>query len=95
MPAYPVKTDWPHCNAAIKRAADNGRTQSNLVAAQIARLQPLMNRAIPPEAEMASVKAVVRYWITLPARSIIDCGIVMPSALAVFKLIASSNFVGC
>lgn len=35
------------------------------------------------------------YWITSSARSKIDCGIVMPSALAVLRLITSSTFVGC
>src|SRR4030095_15500491 len=33
--------------------------------------------------------------ITLSARNSTDCGIVRLSALAVFKLITSSNFVGC
>ena len=38
---------------------------------------------------------VVAYWITSSARPSTDCGIVSPSALAVFRLITSSNFVGC
>src|SRR5262249_23572506 len=33
--------------------------------------------------------------ITLSARYSIDCGIVTPICLAVLRLIASSNFVGC
>ena len=33
--------------------------------------------------------------ITSSACSSSDCGIVIPSALAVFRLIASTNFVGC
>src|SRR5437016_5810470 len=33
--------------------------------------------------------------ITLSARRRIDCGILMPSAFAVFMLITSSNLVGC
>jgi len=37
---------------------------------------------------------VVAYWITSSARPSTDCGIVSPSALAVFRLITSSNFVG-
>ena len=35
------------------------------------------------------------YWITSSARSSSDCGIVRPSALAVLRLITSSNLVGC
>ena len=35
------------------------------------------------------------HLITRSARSRIDCGIVIPSALAVFRLITSSNVVGC
>ena len=33
--------------------------------------------------------------ITLSALMTIDCGILLPSALAVLMLITSSNFVGC
>src|SRR5213593_2294493 len=36
-----------------------------------------------------------RHWITASARKSSDCGIVTPSALAVFRLITTSNFVGC
>jgi len=36
-----------------------------------------------------------RHWMTLSARPGNDCGIARPSALAVFRLIISSNFVGC
>src|SRR4029434_9656035 len=36
-----------------------------------------------------------RYWITWSARCSSDCGIVRPSALAVLRLMRSSNFVGC
>src|SRR6266550_809019 len=39
--------------------------------------------------------SVQRYWITSSARSSTDWGIVRLSAFAVFRLIASSNFVGC
>jgi hypothetical protein len=35
------------------------------------------------------------YSITWSARASTDCGIVSPSAFAVFRLITSSNFVGC
>ena len=35
------------------------------------------------------------HWITSSARSSTDCGIVMPSAFAVFMLITRSNLVGC
>jgi len=34
------------------------------------------------------------YWITWSARSSSDCGIVRPSALAVLRLMTSSNLVG-
>ena len=34
-------------------------------------------------------RCVLRYWITSSARSSSDCGIVMPRALAVFRLITS------
>src|SRR3989442_15248449 len=36
-----------------------------------------------------------RYSITWSARPRTDCGIVSPMALAVLRLITSSNFVGC
>src|SRR5262245_46384709 len=35
------------------------------------------------------------YWITSSARRSRDGGIVIPSALAVLRLITSSNFIGC
>src|SRR4029450_11464718 len=35
------------------------------------------------------------FWITWSARSRIDCGMVSPRALAVFRLMISSNLVGC
>jgi hypothetical protein len=37
----------------------------------------------------------IAYWITSSARCSSDCGIVRPRALAVLRLITSSNFVGC
>src|SRR5262249_31797067 len=37
----------------------------------------------------------VHYWITSSARSSSDCGMVSPSALAVLRLITSSNLVRC
>src|ERR1700730_6133771 len=39
--------------------------------------------------------ARIAYWITSSARPSSDGGIVRPSALAVLRLITSSNFVGC
>src|SRR5438105_3512878 len=45
--------------------------------------------------ELAALIEHARYSMTWSARSRIDCGIVSPSALAVFMLITSSNFVGC
>ena len=47
---------------------------------------------------LVSAKSAHSPWchsIALSARASSDCGISMPSALAVFKLIASSKFVGC
>src|SRR5262245_21172649 len=35
------------------------------------------------------------YLITLSARNSTDCGIVTPICFAVFRLMTSSNFVGC
>src|SRR5512138_230868 len=37
----------------------------------------------------------VGYWITSSACASTDCGIVRPSVFAVFRLITSSNLVGC
>ena len=37
----------------------------------------------------------IAYWMTSSARPSTDCGIVRPRALAVLRLITSSNFVGC
>ena len=50
-----------------------------------------------PAAEQVVVTRAGRagHWITSSAFSRIDCGIVRPSALALFRLITSSNFVGC
>src|SRR2546425_4565699 len=45
--------------------------------------------------ESAEESASVHHSITWSARSSSDCGIVRPSALAVLRLITSSNFVGC
>ena len=47
------------------------------------------------EDEAAVECASIHYWITSSARSSSNCGIVMPSAFAVFRLITSSNLVGC
>jgi len=35
------------------------------------------------------------YWIISSARSRTDCGLVRPSALAVLRLMTSSNLIGC
>ena len=52
----------------------------------------LGNRAGGEEQERVAPR---RDWITRAARPRMDCGIVRPSALAVFRLITSSNLVGC
>lgn len=41
------------------------------------------------------VRAPIDQWITSSARTSTVCGIVRPSALAVFRLITSSNLFGC
>jgi len=46
------------------------------------------------EEELAALVEHV-YPITWSARSSSECGIVSPRALAVFRLMTSSNFVGC
>ncbi len=40
-------------------------------------------------------QGAVTYWITSSDRCRKDCGTARPSALAVFRLMTSSNFVGC
>jgi hypothetical protein len=49
----------------------------------------------PSSAMATSPEAGSLYSITWSARASIDGGMVRPSALAVFKLITNSNFVGC
>jgi hypothetical protein len=39
--------------------------------------------------------AKANHWITSSARASTDCGIVMPRAVAVLRLMTSSNLVGC
>src|SRR5438477_8988627 len=39
--------------------------------------------------------ATSHHWITSSARNSSDCGMVRPSAFAVFRLITSSNLDGC
>src|SRR5205085_53138 len=45
--------------------------------------------------ETAGRRCAGPHSITSSARCSSDCGTVRPSALAVFKLMTSSNFVGC
>ena len=45
--------------------------------------------------ESCDLLATSHHWITSSARTSSDCGIVRPSAFAVFRLMTSSNFVGC
>jgi len=49
----------------------------------------------PIESPASSPLLALAYSITLSARSSSDCGIVTPSAFAVFRLITTSNLVGC
>src|SRR4029450_11223910 len=48
-----------------------------------------------PRRAPAQRRMSTRYWIPWSARCSSDCGIVRPSALAVLRLMRSSNFVGC
>src|SRR5262249_17382470 len=45
--------------------------------------------------QRADERPPIHYWITSSARSDSDGGIVRPSALAVLRLMTSSNVVGC
>ena len=47
------------------------------------------------EYQCGNKKVAPPHSITSSARASIDCGTVRPSAFAVFKLMTSSNFVGC
>jgi Transposase len=47
------------------------------------------------QADRCEELAAVHYWITSSARASTAGGIVRPRALAVFRLMTSSNFVGC
>jgi hypothetical protein len=47
-----------------------------------------------PKADILRCDKKTRYSITLSAATIRSCGIVRPSALAVFRLTTRSNFVG-
>src|SRR5262245_44798661 len=53
------------------------------------------HRHCPPPAPTSSVSRADDYSITWSARSSSAGGIVRPSALAVLRLMISSNFVGC
>ena len=48
-----------------------------------------------PKADILRCGKERRYSITSSARASSDCGTVSPSALAVLRLMASSNFAGC
>jgi hypothetical protein len=47
------------------------------------------------EADAANERPAVHHWITSSALSKSDCGMVRPRALAVLRLMTSSNLVGC
>src|SRR5262249_23182247 len=51
--------------------------------------------SVEAEAHSSKKRASIHYWITSSARSSSDGGIVRPSALAVLRLMTSSNLVGC
>ena len=52
-------------------------------------------RGEEPGSDNADERAAVHYSMTRSARSSSDGGIARPSAFAVFRLITSSNLVGC
>src|SRR5260370_18974966 len=58
------------------------------------QLLQLPENAVCPA--ITDARAAARdYWITSSARIRSDCGIVSPSAFAVFRLITNSNLVAC
>ena len=56
---------------------------------------PTKARGVTKQADAAVFRAMLLHRITSSARDSSDCGIVSPSALAVLRLMTSSNFVGC
>ena len=92
-------------NPFTERTAGSGRTLPNAATPQISIYRPLTEACrsqvirLPESGRWSEVGPdpklpLVSYSITLSARTKIDCGIVRPSALAVFMLITSSNLVG-
>jgi len=63
--------------------------------AEMLHLRELQSRASSGPEQLQQGARSGTYSITSSARSKIDCGIVRLSALAVFRLIASLNLIGC
>src|SRR5689334_19306943 len=59
------------------------------------RLPPAPDDAESREPAVLAQRGPSRYWISSSARASTDCGTASPSALAVLRLMISSNFVGC
>ena len=56
----------------------------------------LLGQPTPGAGSAANMRrASIVYWMISSARSSSDCGIVRPSAFAVFRLMVNSNLVGC
>ena len=102
------RTAWGSVTAPrIRRGpAQRSHTSTSTPNITTARLGPLpmlppTTASAPPGSAGTDGKtrrrrgAAVCYRMTSSARRSIDCGIVSPSAFAVFKLISSSNLVGC
>ncbi len=77
--------------------AARGRTPVHMDNPDAGRLE-LQREDVEPEVDHAERLAEQRFeghWITVSARMRTDWGIVRPMALAVLRLMTSSNVVGC
>src|SRR5215469_1048217 len=98
--AYPARC-VNRFELALGATGDPLKVANNLILEQ--RRRPLVakgsnhRRIIPHTGTRSRMQThdLLRYSITSSARPRIVCGIVRPSALAVLRLMTSSNFVGC
>jgi len=89
-----------HTGPAVKRNVrhcpgqkPHRRSRSGCVTS--AGLESVRHEVEEAEGDRADEGAPVHHSMIWSARTRMDCGIVRPSALAVFTLMTSSNFVGC
>jgi hypothetical protein len=95
--------DWqPVADCIPDLSIRNGKAETWRNRSFPPRIKPAEKRRFRPLAVERSYRrsrpkagARLPYSITSSARINIDCGTVRPSALAVFRLITSSNLVGC